>query len=115
MAKIEVKCPKCGKIEVIKYGKSPEGKQRYKCKNTNCKCTTFLLEYSYNGSQPNISLYNLSKATSNAPIPLNKLVNFIFSKCSGYILYNSLYIQNETSTTMLFPALLYKSLYPLYF
>ena len=54
MAKIEVKCPKCGKIEVIKYGKSPEGKQRYKCKNTNCKCTTFLLEYSYNGSQPNI-------------------------------------------------------------
>ena len=54
MAKIEVKCPKCGKREVIKYGKSPEGKQRYKCKNTNCKCTTFLLEYSYNGSQPNI-------------------------------------------------------------
>lgn len=28
MASIEVKCPKCGKTEVIKYGKSPEGKQR---------------------------------------------------------------------------------------
>ena len=54
MAKIEVKCPKCCKTEVIKYGKSPEGKQRYKCKNKKCKCTTFLLDYSYNGAQPNI-------------------------------------------------------------
>ena len=65
MAKIEVKCPKCGKREVIKYGKSPEGKQRYKCKNTNCKCTTFLLEYSYNGAQPNIES-TIIKMAANA-------------------------------------------------
>jgi transposase-like protein len=32
MAMIEVKCPKCGSKKVIKYGKSHEGKQRYKCK-----------------------------------------------------------------------------------
>jgi transposase-like protein len=65
MTMIEVKCPKCGSKEVIKHGKSPEGKQRYKCKNGSCKCTTFIIDYSYTGSQPNIES-SIIKMTANA-------------------------------------------------
>lgn len=45
MALIEVKCPKCNKIEVNKYGINKQGKQRYLCKNQECEKETFLLEY----------------------------------------------------------------------
>jgi transposase-like protein len=62
---IEVKCPKCGSKEVIKYGKSHEGKQRYKCKNRSCNCTTFIMNYSYTGAQPNIES-SIIKMTANA-------------------------------------------------
>jgi len=65
MTMIEVICPKCGSKEIIKYGKSPEGKQRYKCKNRNCKCTTFLMDYSYTGAQLNIES-SIIKMTANA-------------------------------------------------
>ena len=65
MTMIEVRCPKCGRREIIKYGKSPEGKQRYKCKNGSCKCTTFLMDYSYTGAEPNIEI-SIIKMTANA-------------------------------------------------
>ena len=65
MTMIEVRCPKCGSKEVIKHGKSSEGKQRYRCKNRSCKCTTFLMNYSYTGAQPNIES-SIIKMTANA-------------------------------------------------
>jgi len=46
MATIEVKCPKCKKVEVVKYGINRQGKQRYLCKNQECEKETFILEYS---------------------------------------------------------------------
>lgn len=54
MFRIDVACPRCGGTRVIKYGRTPEGKQRYKCNNKNCKCSTFLLDYSYSGSRSRI-------------------------------------------------------------
>lgn len=54
MAKIEVKCPYCGETKVSKNGKSAANKQRYICKNSSCKATTFMLEYTYIGSHPHI-------------------------------------------------------------
>lgn len=49
-----VKCPTCGEEEIIKHGKTPIGKQRYKCQNEACECTTFIREYSYQGSLPEV-------------------------------------------------------------
>lgn len=45
MAKIEVKCPYCGKERVIKYGKGKTGAKRYKCMNEDCHRKIFQLEY----------------------------------------------------------------------
>ena len=44
MAYVEVKCVQCGSIEVIKYGKRPNGHQRYRCKTC---FKTFQLDYKY--------------------------------------------------------------------
>ena len=36
MAKIEVTCPYCKKNNVVKYGKSKTGVQRFQCRNLEC-------------------------------------------------------------------------------
>jgi IS1 family transposase/transposase-like protein len=50
----EVECPFCGSTDVVKRGKSSNGKQRYECKNEDCDHSTFILEYSYLGCLPDI-------------------------------------------------------------
>jgi transposase-like protein len=51
MAKINVKCPDCGEIMVVKYGKSRRGEQRYYCRNEECKTTIFQLKYKNHGCE----------------------------------------------------------------
>jgi transposase-like protein len=48
-------CPHCQGTDIVQHGKSPEGKQRYRCRE--CRegwGRTFLLEYSYAGQSPEI-------------------------------------------------------------
>ena len=54
MAVVEVKCPKCKGKEVIKYGQTTNKKQRYICKNKECKQESFILEYSERAMIPEI-------------------------------------------------------------
>jgi transposase-like protein len=54
MAKIEVKCPTCSETQVIKYGQSSSGEQRYYCKSAECEKTIFQLEYRNKGCEPGI-------------------------------------------------------------
>ncbi len=44
-----VQCPSCGSTNIVKHGKSSEGKQRYKCRHPDCSRSTFILQYSYQG------------------------------------------------------------------
>ncbi len=44
-----VLCPACQTTNVVKHGKSAEGKQRYKCRNSECYRSTFVQQYSYRG------------------------------------------------------------------
>ncbi len=46
---IPVQCIHCHSSEVVKNGKSPRGKQRYRCQNEDCPHTTFILDNSYPG------------------------------------------------------------------
>lgn len=39
----------CWLSYVVKYGKPPEGKQRFQCRNLACQRQTFLLEYTNKG------------------------------------------------------------------
>ena len=45
MAVVEVRCPDCGGLNVVKYGKQPNGAQRYVCHNEACDRRIFLLKY----------------------------------------------------------------------
>ena len=52
MVTIQVHCPNCDSIDVIKAGKQPNGAQRYRCQNTACERTIFQLEYTDQGRLP---------------------------------------------------------------
>ena len=54
MAKIDVKCPYCGSINVIKHGVTPAGYQRFRCRNEQCTVKTFQLEYMYEACYPDV-------------------------------------------------------------
>ena len=47
-------CPTCGSSDVVKHGQSGEGKQRYKCRNSQCSRSTFIRDYRYRGYVPEV-------------------------------------------------------------
>lgn len=46
---LPVECPHCQSTEVVKHGKSPVGKQRYRCQKADCPYRTFVLNQTYPG------------------------------------------------------------------
>ena len=46
---VAIECPHCHSTKVTKYGRSPVGKQRYCCQNTDCPYRTFVLTQTYPG------------------------------------------------------------------
>lgn len=49
-----VLCPDCGSDDVVKHGRSNEDKQRYKCRNSECRRCTFIRTYAYRGYLPQV-------------------------------------------------------------
>jgi transposase-like protein len=49
-----IACPTCQHTEVVKHGKTSDGKQRFLCQNALCTQQTFLLEYVYKGKLPDV-------------------------------------------------------------
>ena len=47
-------CPPCHKTNVVKNGKSGEGKQRYRCRNEHSARASFILDYTYRGYIPEV-------------------------------------------------------------
>jgi insertion element IS1 protein InsB len=48
-------CPYCDKTDIVRHSMSPEGKQRYRCRQClEGRGRTFLLEYTYAGQSPAI-------------------------------------------------------------
>ena len=54
MVEIRIQCPACQRDEVVKRGKTSNGKQRYLCQNQQCKRQTFLNDYSYKAYFPGV-------------------------------------------------------------
>ena len=42
-------CPYCQGVDIVKNGKTSQGKQRYQCRETVCDGRTFILSYAYLG------------------------------------------------------------------
>lgn len=49
-----VLCPDCGSDDVVKHGCSGAGKQRYKCRNSECHRRTFIRTYAYRAYVPEV-------------------------------------------------------------
>jgi transposase-like protein len=49
-----VLCPSCSSDDVVRHGRSNEGKQRYKCRNRECHRSSFIRDYSYRGYLPQV-------------------------------------------------------------
>ena len=49
-----IHCPACQGTDVVKYGKTSDGKQRFRCQNATCPSVTFIREYVYQGRLPSV-------------------------------------------------------------
>ena len=56
-------CPYCHGTDLVRHGLSPEGKQRYRCRQClEGRGRTFLLEYSYAGQSPGVKQQIVDRA-----------------------------------------------------
>jgi len=44
-----LQCPYCQGVDIVKNGKTPQGKQRFLCRESLCDGRTFILDYAYPG------------------------------------------------------------------
>src|SRR5690348_7929248 len=54
MAEAAVKCPHCQSEEVVKYGKTSNGKERFRCQHRAECGRTFVGSYAYPGCLPSV-------------------------------------------------------------
>jgi transposase-like protein len=47
-----IHCPACEGTEVVKHGKTSDGKQRFRCQHETCTSVTCIREYVYQGCIP---------------------------------------------------------------
>jgi transposase-like protein len=63
-----VLCPDCGSENVVKNGKSNEGKQRYLCRHQDCRRRSFVRDYTYRGYLPSIKQQTTDMAVNGSGI-----------------------------------------------
>ena len=61
-------CPDCGSADVVKHGPSAAGKQRYKCRNADCRRCTFIQQYSYQAYRPEVQAQIAEMAVNGSGI-----------------------------------------------
>jgi transposase-like protein len=49
MITLGLHCPYWDGVDIVRHGKSPEGKQRYRCRELPCQGRIFLRGYAYAG------------------------------------------------------------------
>jgi transposase-like protein len=54
MAVERVRCPHCESVEVVKYGTTANGKERFHCQHADKCGRTFIREYAYQGRVPQV-------------------------------------------------------------
>src|SRR6266851_9626710 len=61
-------CPHCHGTDIVRHGKTRQGKQRYCCREKRCAGRTFLLEYSYAGQSPEVKQQTVDMAMNASGI-----------------------------------------------
>lgn len=68
MAYVAVYCPVCNFAEVVKRGKTEDGKQRYECRRPGCPNKTFILNYEYKACVPDVKKQIVDMAMNGSGI-----------------------------------------------
>jgi transposase-like protein len=68
MVVIPVLCPLCDHDNVVKRGKTENGKQRYLCQNQECSVKTFILDHDYRGQLPEVKKKIIDMAMNGSGI-----------------------------------------------
>jgi len=63
-----IRCINCHGINIVKFGKTPEGKQRYKCREDSCDGRTFILDYSRPGSLRSVKKQIINMAMNGSGV-----------------------------------------------
>lgn len=63
-----IRCPTCEGIDIIKFGKTTNGKQRFICKATTCSGQTFIRDYSDQGRLPSVKQQIVEMALNGSGI-----------------------------------------------
>ena len=61
-------CPHCEQDQVVKRGKTENGKQRYLCQQSECPNQTFIIDYEYLGCLPEVKKTITSMALNGSGI-----------------------------------------------
>lgn len=61
-------CPDCSSDNVVKHGCSAAGKQRYKCRNSECHRSTFIRVYGYRAYLPEVKQQIINMALNGSGI-----------------------------------------------
>ena len=64
----EIACPKCQSNEIVTAGHSPNGVQRYRCKNPECPTKSFMLQYRYRAYEPGIKTQLVDMAINRSGV-----------------------------------------------
>lgn len=80
MVWIVVKCPLCQSTDVVKNGKSKQGKQRYRCHNEECLRSSFILDYTNHGYRPDKFNYFNIFATLTCNLNAQQITNYCYFK-----------------------------------
>jgi insertion element IS1 protein InsB len=68
VAVVEVQCPECKCLEIVKYGRQANGEQRYRCNNLSCKRKIFLVQYHDKGRLPEVKRQIVEMALNESGI-----------------------------------------------
>src|SRR5262249_5902077 len=68
MTYVQVHCPDCQGVDVVRYGKQRHGPQRYRCNNTDCPRHIFLLHYQKQGRLPAVKQQIVDMALNGSGI-----------------------------------------------
>lgn len=61
-------CPFCNGIDIVRHGKSPQDKQRYRCRELLCEERTFVLDYTYSGQSRQVKQQIVDMAVNGSGI-----------------------------------------------
>jgi insertion element IS1 protein InsB len=65
---VTVQCPACGSEEIVRYGRQPNGEQRYRCNNRHCVRRIFLRQYRNAGWMPQVKQQMVEMALNGSGI-----------------------------------------------